>query len=289
MMNSAGLLHFRSAPLAKLIPGWWTTAICHRQPRCPSCVSQQALSHWNLWDLRLIAKKKKASPKRLHTHSYVGWGYMARNKHIHSFFFDAFRNGRPQVSSAGDKEQRRREHYYTLDGTLISLAKNGRSYSCQQAASWPNKFFLMPCQDVAMLGCGGSLLVEDREASGVLKERGRRSERQIWSEGNKCSAPLFASFPRRYGDEQDNFEQTQIGSAAGQVTYRAVFPSSLSLFLILPHLLYSCSFPMLQACTRGSSYSVPHTIIQSSPIWRKKAKQNSVYSDSVREVATKSY
>lgn len=47
------------------IPVWWTTAICHCQPRCPLYVSQQAVSHWNLWDLRLIANdKKKASLKR---------------------------------------------------------------------------------------------------------------------------------------------------------------------------------------------------------------------------------
>lgn len=201
------------------------------------------------------------------THSYVSWSYMARNKHTHSFFFDAFRNGRPQVSSAGDKERRRREHYYTLDGTLISRAKNGRSYSCQQPASWPNKFCLMPCQDAAMLGVWGPICGGWRRRQ---EEKGRRSERQIWSEGNKCSAALFARFPRRYGDAQDNFELTQIGSVTGQVAESAVFPSSVSLFSHFAPPSLQSQLSMLQACAVRSSYSVPHTLISASQTHRNK-------------------
>lgn len=49
------------------------------------------------------------------------------------------------VSSVQDKEGRGGEHYYTLHGTLIFLP-NGTSHSCQQLASWSNKFCLMPGQ-----------------------------------------------------------------------------------------------------------------------------------------------
>lgn len=75
---------------------------------------------------------------------------------------------------------------------------------------------------------------------------GRRSERQIRSEGNKCSAVLFARLPRRHGDAQDNFELAQMGSVAGQVAQSAVFP--------LP--LYSHKFRRRTLALEGPPYSL---------------------------------
>lgn len=208
---------------------------------------------------------------------------MARNKPTHSFFFDAFSNGRPQVSSAGDKERRWREHYYTLDGTLISRAKNGRSYSCQQPASWPNKFCLMPCQDAAMLGCVGAVpIYVGRRSKRGWEGRRRRSERQIWFEGNKCSAALSARFPRRYSDAQDYFELTKIGSVAGQVAESAVF----HFFLIVPLSFHSRNFWSRKLALGGPLCPIPIHICTSQTRGNKERQQQtlSVYSDSVREL-----
>lgn len=96
----------------------------------------------------------KTSLKQVHTLTHVdsqaqthqrAQAWTEINARTHTGLMLCVRDSISRVFIIWDKEKRGREHYYTLHGTLIFLP-NGRSHSCQQPASWPNKFCLILCQ-----------------------------------------------------------------------------------------------------------------------------------------------